>query len=40
MIIKKIFSKIYKLYYTSSSDRYLKYITMGGGKSWRWNFCA
>lgn len=32
MIIKKIFSKIYKLYYTSSSDRYLKYITRGGVK--------
>ena len=30
MIIQKLMRKIYKLYYTSSSERYLKYIKMGG----------
>ena len=29
MIIQKMINKIYKLYYTSSSERYLKYIKMG-----------
>lgn len=32
MIIQKMINKIYKLYYTSSSERYLKYIKMGGVK--------
>ena len=29
----KIFNKLYKLYYTSSSKRYIKYLK-SGGKSW------
>lgn len=30
--MKQIFNKLYKLYYTSSSKRYIKYLKMGGVK--------
>lgn len=33
IIIQKLMRKIYKLYYTSSSERYIKYLKREG-KSW------
>ena len=30
-IMKRIFNKLYKLYYTSSSKRYIQYLKSGGG---------
>ena len=33
-ILQKIWNKIYRYYYTSSSDRLLKYYRSGGGEDW------
>ena len=34
-IIKKIIKKVKEFYYTSSSERFIKYLVSGGGENWR-----
>lgn len=38
-LIGKIVNKMYRYYYTSSSDRFLEYYRTGGGKNWKGNIC-